>query len=316
MKKQIIKFNIFLFLFVFTFFLVLPNYNVVKASESSFEDDIKSFVNKDTFVDKSTNDYTISDFQQKYKQIKVLQYLPFKSINSNDRKQKEIVKYSYYKDAVLHIDVLSSDSFDKNEVLKEIDSFYNDRTDYEKSSSNNFKMSANSELFVPITSGYKRIISKPYGYMDHSYEVKKYRSSDISSLYIVETNSDFIPGSIAYKNGNTSFDEKMRCNFGFIHLDVPQAIVEIDQSMIRKGGVPVFKDAWPINNPGMVTISSTYNVNTTIGNSYKNGFSLDNISIENQSEYGVNIGYTYSKSYTNQEPRLSTQHDADRKSVV
>lgn len=61
----------------------------------------------------------------------------------------------------------------------------------------------------------------------------------------------------------------------------------------------------------MVTISSTYNGNTTIGNSYKNGFSLDNISIENQSEYGVNIGYAYSKAYTNQEPRLSTQHDAD-----
>lgn len=127
---------------------------------------------------------------------------------------------------------------------------------------------------------------------------------------IVETDSDFVPGKIAYANGDTSYSEKMRNDFGYVHLIANQAVEELDQSTIHYGANPYFKDAWPLNSPGTITISSTVEVGLNLGYSFKNGFSLDNITMEEQGSIGANIGYSYSKSYTNQEPRLTTQHSS------
>lgn len=242
----------------------------------------------------------------------LFEYQPFSSLSLNDSCEKEIAKMYYYKNDIFYNDTLSTYSTDEKEISKEINEFYNDRVEFIKKEENNvLSDNTDSSLFTHVTSGYKRVVAKPYGYMDHSYVVKKYRANNVSSLYIVETDSDFVPGSVAYKNGDTSYNKNMNNYFGYIHLVANQAKEELDQSSIRYGGIPRIKDAWPLNSAGTITIASTYSIGLSLGYSFKNGFSLDDISVENQYNVGANIGYSYSKSYTNQEPRLSTQHDSN-----
>lgn len=242
----------------------------------------------------------------------LFEYQPFDNLSLNDSSEKEVANIYYYKEGTFHKDTLSTYSTNETEITKEISEFYNDRMEYIKEEKNSvLTSSVNSELFTYVTSGYRRVVSKPYGYMDHSYTVKKYRVNDVTSLYIVETNSEYVPGMIAYANNDTSYDQDMYNYSGYIHLVANQAKEELDQSSIRYGGIPHIKDAWPVNSPGTITISSTYSVGLNLGYSFKNGFSLDNISVESQYDVGLNISYSYSKAYTNQEPRLSAQHDSN-----
>lgn len=242
----------------------------------------------------------------------LFEYQPFDSVSSKDNDEKEVAKLYYYKNNVFHNDTLSTYSTDENEIKKEIDEFYNERMQYIKEEKNTILTETpDNSLFSVVTNGTKRVIAKPYGYMDHHYVVKKYRANNVSSLYIVETESDFVPGVVPYRNNDTSYDKDMRNYSGYIHLVANQAKEELDQSSIRYGGVPHIKDAWPLNSPGMITITSSFTMGLSLGYSFKNGFSLDNISAENQYNVGANIGYGYSKQYTIQEPRLSTQHDSN-----
>ena len=196
---------------------------------------------------------------------------------------------------------------DKEAIETEIIDFYEERINY----ANELNENETSELFQYVTSGHERIVKKPYGYMDHSYTVKKYRASDISSLYIVETNSDFVPGIVAYLNGDSSYGYNIHTMYGYMHLNATQAVDEIDQSTKYYGGIPCFKDAWPVNVPGKISISSSYNYGVSYGCSFKNGFSLDNFSLEHDDSKGKNIEYSYLKTYTTDEPRLTTQHDSN-----
>ncbi len=240
----------------------------------------------------------------------LFEYQPYSEIAFAKDGQKVTAKMYYYKGETFYMDSLETVSTEKTEIEKEIYQFYEDRLSFidEKNINN---VSETSPLFVDVLNGYKRLVFKPYGYLDNSFVVKKYRANDVSSLYSVETNTDFIPGYVANANGDTSYNGNMRNYFGFVHLEVAQAVNEYSQSTIYYGGIPHFKDAWPVNSPGTISISSTYNAGMNLGYSFTNGFSLDNVSIENQHDYGLNIGYAYSKNYTNQEPSISTQHGSD-----
>lgn len=243
----------------------------------------------------------------------LFEYQPFDNLSLNDSSGKEVAKMYYYKEGTFHNDILSTYSTSETEITKEINEFYNDRMEYIKEEKSNvLSSSLDNDLFTYVTSGYERVVSKPYGYMDHSYTIKKYRVNEVSSLYIVETDSEYVPGSIAYANNDTSYNKNMYNYAGYIHLVANQAKVELDQSFIRYGGIPYIKDAWPLNSPGTITISSTYSAGLSLGYSFKNGFSLEDSSVGSQYDVGLNIGYSYSKAYTNQEPRLSSQHDSNR----
>ena len=107
----------------------------------------------------------------------------------------------------------------------------------------------------------------------------------------------------------------MYYNSGYFHVQGLQAVNELNQATIRTGGIPKFKDAYPENSPGTITVSSSYSIGTTLGYSFTNGFSLDNITISKESSLGLNISYGYDKSYTTSEPALSTQRSSIDSSI-
>ena len=213
----------------------------------------------------------------------------------------------YYKNNVRHIDTYLSNDTDSESCFSEIKEYITCKIN--KIYSETAVCDSNSQIFSTIYSGTMRHNEKPYGYIDIDWAVKKYRASDISSLYIVESHAAFTPGIVAMANDSSGYLAWKNLS-GYLHVTPRIAQFDVGYGQTRYGGTPVFKDAYPINNPGTITIASTYNIGATLGYSFKNGFSLDNISVGEGKDLGLNISYSYNKSYTTTEPALSAQKNA------
>ncbi|HKM01068.1 MAG TPA: hypothetical protein VJ083_03340 [Sedimentibacter sp.] len=214
------------------------------------------------------------------------------------------------------VDSYKSNSKDINVLLKDINKFVNDKISFTNKKNIEIKDTNQNSSILRSTdnqwtftySGSVRDEKKPYGYIDYDYVVKKYRVNDITSLYILETNFSYTPGQIARMLGNLEYDNWINKS-GFAKVEPIRAWHDVGSIHVRQGGTPVYKDAYPVNGPGQITITSTYQEGLKIGHSFKNGFSLDGITIENSLDIGRNISQSYSKSYTNVEPALNTQKD-------
>jgi len=216
------------------------------------------------------------------------------------------VVYSYV-GGIPCVDSFLSDSSGQD-LISEINQFVNSKL--QKEENPRIKRKAdNTSLFKEIYNGSFRKMNKPYGYIDCDFDVKKYRANEISSLYVIESNFAFTPGKVATSNGSSGF-ESWYNKAGYIHAKAVQATNDVGYNQIRYGGIPVFKDAFPVNVPGTISITSSYSIGLNLGYSFKNGFSLDNITSETQRDVGVNISYGYSKTYSTSEPALSTQKNA------
>ncbi len=224
----------------------------------------------------------------------------------------------YYKDDVPHIHSYISNSTEIQELIQDINSYVNEilseinneseRTDISSAFSQYSMYTTGNESFEEIHSGSFRKEEKPYGYIDCNYSVKKYRANDVSSLYIVESHFYFTPGKMAMNLGDNSFDNWLNSS-GYAKIKTSIASNEVGYNQVRYGGTPVFKDAYPVNNPGVITIGSSYSQGNTLGYSYTNGFSLDNASFESGSSTSQNTTYGYNKAYQYPEPALSAQKD-------
>lgn len=243
-------------------------------------------------------------------------------LDDNDYKEHQIMQKNatiyYYKNGIKTIDSYNSNSIDIKVLSNDINKFVNEKL-MMISKENSFKNSLNLKTnhlnslenqttWISTFSGSNRDEMKSYGYVDVDFVVRKYRANDVSSLYILESNFSFIPGKIARTLGSLEYGEWYNSS-GYVKVEPVRAWHDVGYNQIRQGGTPVYKDAFPVNSPGQVTINSTYSNGVTLGHSFKNGFSLDGLTIENETSVGVNISESYSKSYTNVEPALSTQKD-------
>lgn len=215
----------------------------------------------------------------------------------------------YYKNDILHVDTFLSNEHNENLRFLEIKTYIAEKVNKILSDVSSYSNDTPSQTFSTLYSGSMRQNKKPYGYIDIDWTVQKYRANNISSLYLVESHAAFTPGIVAMANDSSGYSTWKNLS-GYLHIIPRVARFDVDRGLIRYGGTPVFKDAYPLNNPGTITISSTYNVGATLGYSFKNGFSLDNISIGQDTNLGLNISYSYNKSYTTTEPALSAQKSA------
>lgn len=243
----------------------------------------------------------------------------FNNTNSNHEILRNNIVVYYYKDDIPSVNSFKSSTRDIVLLIDEISNFLNEKIEhirnlnttnlipsaaYAESSSN-----SDTPIFKEVYNGSFRETGKPYGYIDCNYSVKKYRANNVSSLYLLESQIAFTPGKIASTLNGSGYESKWQNSGGYVKVHALRAQYEVGYNQTRYGGTPVFKDAYPVNSPGQISIASTYNVGINLGYSFKNGFSLDNISIESNQSIGLNISYGYSKTYTNVEPALSAQKD-------
>lgn len=148
-----------------------------------------------------------------------------------------------------------------------------------------------------------------FGYAVYRIGVSKYSAGDNSQLYIASIRTSFVPGSVANTNGDSSFYNNSRNKSGYVHMTVEQAYDsnEKDTYGIRYGGLTYKKDYWPLNEPGVVSISSSVQAGLNFGYSFTNGFSKDGLSISQNVNLGLNVSYSYSKTITTTNPALTVQ---------
>lgn len=245
-------------------------------------------------------------------------------ISDNISNHHEIMRNNavvyYYKENVPYIHSYVSNSTDTqllddinnyvNEVLSKMndeDCLINTQSDFLRFS----PYTTGNEVFEILHAGSFRYEEKPYGYIDCNYNVRKYRANDVSSLYLVEARIFFTPGKIAHDLGNSEYGNWHNLS-GFVKLKALRASNEVGINQVRYGGTPVYKDAYPVNTPGNITIASSYSQGINLGVSGTVGFSFEDIvngGIGGNSS--GNIVYAYNKTYQTTEPALSAQKDPD-----
>lgn len=290
----------------------IQNNETEKILVYSYDDNF-SFINEKfevygnySSVDKETLDLILEDKSKFY---------VFYNLNLDKTKESNLdvlnhdcVIY-YYKNNILNTSTLLLNSEDKEDSLSSINNFIEEKYNLFNKKDIRKASSTSTTLFTDLYTGSFREVKKPYGYFDCDYTVLKYRANDVSSLYLINAHAYYVPGFIANKLGDSSYGANYTNESGYIKIRAYNASKDVGYNQIRYGGTPVFKDAYPINNPGKVTINSSYNAGITLGFSFTNGFSEDGLSAETENSIGLNIGYAYSKTYEQVEPRLSAQKD-------
>lgn len=154
------------------------------------------------------------------------------------------------------------------------------------------------------------------GYIVYHISVSKYIVNSDSIIFIVSLNNQFVPGIVAKKNNESGYDS-YKNQEGFVHMTVEQAYDANEEYMYGKrcGNIPYKKDFWPINEPGVVAITSSINTGLTMGYSFENGFSLEDASVKDNRNIGAEISYGYSKTITKTEPALSAQVNSSNPSI-
>lgn len=210
--------------------------------------------------------------------------------------------YDYESNSTYFLETNSSNLID---LESDLNTFYNEYNIIENT--NSLKLiSSNSNNFKEIKSSTISKVAKPYGRMAFTYTLSEYEFSSASSLYLLEVRQQFISGYNCLENDEVGYEAYYNDN-EYVHIGVYQTSAEMGYDDIIKSGIPKFKDAYPVATPSTVTISSSYEAGTTIAYSFKNGISFDGISVEGETEVGLNVEYGYSKSYTTTNPRVSSQ---------
>lgn len=211
--------------------------------------------------------------------------------------------YDYESDQTFYLETNSTDLSNLRDDLK---TFYLESNS--KKSKNEIEMTStsNGSLFNEIKSSTISKIEKPYGRMTFTYSLKEYEYNDISSLYLFEVKQFFISGANCIENFEDGF-KKYYNDSQFVHIQAVQTEAQMGYYDIIKSGIPKFKDAYPVTKPATVTITSSYQAGINFGYSFKNGFSLGGLTIEEDSNCGLNVLAGYSKSYTAINPTLTSQ---------
>lgn len=195
---------------------------------------------------------------------------------------------------------MRSNSINETTLIKEINEFYNENNVTNKI----FKSSSNND-FKRVTSGNLKEYKKPYGYYYYNYELSRFDFSYESSLYHLSLTQYIVPGCIPYSLKDKDYNND-RIDFAATKVYVCQKEIETGYYESWKGGIPVFKDAYPLTRPNTVTITSTYNAGLTIGRSTEIGFNKGIYASEGFS-FDTSLSISYSKSYQKDEPKLSAQ---------
>lgn len=152
----------------------------------------------------------------------------------------------------------------------------------------------------------KRTIYNKYGYSTYHVDIYKMPFTPVSSLYLINAPTIFVPGKIADINNKGYFDSNAYLGKGYIHLAPMQ--FRNDTSHLLGGNIAV-KGYWPNSTSITTTVTSSFGVeynlsSVTEGEVGSQGFS---ISKSNSSNFAIDI--EYSVSSTADDPIISFQKD-------
>lgn len=155
-------------------------------------------------------------------------------------------------------------------------------------------------------------VCKPYGRIYYDVTLFEYASFDTTSLFLAEITQEFIPGKVCDTNNEIGYNRDYLVYDGYTHVKTSQNVADLGNDEWIYGSTSILKDAFPVIQPSTVTITSSYEEGQTFGFSVGVLFSLtEGIGADGEAYYDYSNSGTYTKSYTDTEPALSTQHGTD-----
>ncbi len=272
--------------------LSLSNKNISTLETLNLEE------NDNIYVSNNSNNYSLDDIKNLNNSKDIFIY----DINKKISDEYCAIYYKRNNDAYYF---LETTSLNLSSIKDEIKEFYNEKLlELNKVSITNNSYSNFKDLHkYHFTKNFK-----PYGRIVYDYKSYHYDFCKESSLIYVKLTQEFICGSLLNKNDESGYGNYKNYG-GYTHMKAIQNVSDYGYNEIRKGGKPVIKDYFPLSKPSASIITTTYGEKdshggeVTIGYSTNNGFEAE---IGGKKESEVSI--SYSKSYSDDEPSLSTQH--------
>lgn len=161
-------------------------------------------------------------------------------------------------------------------------------------------------------------LNEPYFTLKNKSFLWKYRYSEEASFYILENETDFVPGITAFKDNENIHSnwrnynneikitpEKVRN--GDIPLNEDYQESELDEYFGKSGQI-LFKESFPNSEGEYKRIASKYVKFLTIGHSFINGFDVSFDADQSNYDSGKDVKFPYSKIYDKQDPILKYNH--------
>lgn len=201
---------------------------------------------------------------------------------------------------------LSTTSSTNDEKLDEFKEYFGDV--YQTPKRRVKKAASSSEsIFKTVKTKSFRQYNKPYGYFNYDFTLKRYDFSDLSSLYLVTVKQGLVSGYVANHLDLKGYNDYY-FHDAYTKISAIQSKTEVGYGDIRYGGVPVYKDAYPVNSPKSVTLTSSYTVSSTTGASATIGASMaDGLYVEGTVYGELTLTEQFTKQYGDTNPSLSTQ---------
>lgn len=285
--------KMFNYMFVISSLLAFgtTNYSTVKLEDLS---------NNNVVVIKKSNDVSSIDQLKSYSSNKNLFLFDL------DKKIDNQYAAVYFNRNSNSFSFLETESTSTTEIIKELFEFFNENIN-EKNDVNETSLASSNAFSVYQDLKFTKNV-KPYGRFFYDYKSSIYQFSNVSSLIYVELKQQFVCGAMITLNGESGYDEYYNCG-GYTHALALQNVSDIDYDQQRYGGTPIIKDAFPVCEPSIVSINSTYQDSSTLGGSCKIGLSTEKgFEVSGTISGSSTTLISYSKSYTDTEPSLSTQY--------
>ena len=285
--------QIFSYVFVISSLLALgaKNYSTVKIEDLS---------NNDVVIIEKSNDVSSIDQLKSYNPNKNIFFFDY------DKKIDDQYAAVYFDKVSNSLSFLETESTNKDEITKEFFEFFNENVK-NKNKNNLIKAKSSNSYFVTKDLKFTKNV-KPYGRFFYDFKSSVYQFSDVASLIYVELKQQFVCGAMITLNGESGYGDYYNCG-GYTHALASQNVSDVGYNKLRYGGVPIIKDAFPVSEPCSVTINSTYQTSTTTGVSAEIGLSTEKgLEIGGSASRSYTTLISYSKSYTDTEPSLSTQY--------
>lgn len=169
-------------------------------------------------------------------------------------------------------------------------------------------------------------LNEPYFTLNTKSFLWKYRFSEEASFYLLENETNFIPGTIAFKD-NVNIHSNWRNFNNAIKItpikvrngDIPFYEDYKDQELDEiygKCGEIILKESFPDNEGHCKKLTSKYVKNFILGYSFINGYNTSFNTDSNDYESGSDVQFNYSKIYDEQDPILKHSYDENDQSSL
>lgn len=148
-----------------------------------------------------------------------------------------------------------------------------------------------------------------YAYSQTWYYTAPYTNN--SDLLLIHTRTEFVPGCVAYGNGDTEYDKSRKLSWGYVHINLEQYT---DTNKNAYGGLIEPIARWPMSSSVTTTVTSSFGTEFNVGFNQNTEISIGtDMSIKSSkgNKVGLTISYDKSVSSTSEDPTLSSQTGAE-----